>query len=408
MKRLAALLIVVPALAHAQPAPDVTPPPASTTPSGDIDLASLGLEPSAAAFDDKLNIFGFADVAYQAVHFAHPVLGVPDSRGFNAGNLNLYVSKNLTERWRTLAEVRFLYLPNGGQNSDGTITVTTINDPTNFSRPITWGGIVIERAYAEYDVDDHLTIRAGRFLTPYGIWNTDHGSPAIIAPYRPYVIGEQYFPEQQTGVELFGKTLIGDYRLGYHATVTNGRSPVDAVSDPDGKPAFGGRLELEAPWAGRLKLGVSGYMGRYTGVAGVGETAPSYEERSYGVDALWDHRGFHVQAELIGNDKHYLNNARAISAKGFIPDGRQWGVYGLAGYRFDRYWNVMPFAMVEYIQPIDDTYYDDITGYSFGLNFRPSSNVILKLMYDYALPRGTGLIANTDISVFTTQLAWVF
>jgi hypothetical protein len=429
MKRLAIILLAVPALAHAQPAvdggaaPDTATTLAPATPTGvtsaappatppatssDVDLAMLGLDPSASPFDDKLNIFGFADMSYQAWHFDHHIVGASDSHGFAAGNLNLYVSKNLTEAWRTLVEVRFLYLPNGGTDASGNTVVTTVNDPSNFDRPITWGGILIERAYAEYDVDEHLTIRAGRFLTPYGIWNTDHGSPAIIAAYRPYIIGEEFFPEQQTGIELFGKKLLGDYRLGYHATITNGRSPVDAVSDPDGKLAFGGRLEFEAPWSGTLKLGASGYMGRYTGVAAVGATAESYEERSYGADVLWDHGGLRVQAELIGNDRHYLENTRAIYSKGFIPDGRQWGGYALAGYRLDRYWNVMPFAMVEYIQPIDDTLYDHITGYSAGLNFRPSSSVILKVMYDFALARGDGLLGNVDINVFTSQIAWVF
>ena len=399
------MLVAIPALAYAQPGANE---PAAVAASSDVDLASIGLDPSAASFDDKLNIYGFADMAYQAWHFDHTVLGAPDTHQFAAGSLNLYLSKNLTEKWRTLAEVRFLYLPNGGANADGSTTVTTVNDPTNFDRPITWGGIAIQRAYIEYDVDDHLTIRAGRFLTPYGIWNTDHGSPAIIAAYRPYVIGEQYFPEQQTGIELYGKTLIGDYRLGYHATITNGRSPVDAVSDPDGKLALGGRIELVAPWSGTLQLGASGYMGRYTGVAAVGATADSYKERSYGADVQWDHGGLHLQAELIGNDHHYLANARATNAKGFIPDGRQWGAYALAGYRFDRYWNVMPFAMVEYIQPIDDSIYDHITGYSGGLNFRPTSSVILKVMYDFAPARGTGLLGNVDIQVFTSQIAWVF
>jgi hypothetical protein len=422
VRRLALLMVALPALAYAQPAADVAPAPAPTPTAAaptsppapapeaasDADLAALGLDPTAPAFDDKLNIYGFADLAYQAWHFSQPLLGAPDTYGFAAGSLNLYLSKNLTERWRTLAEVRFLYLPNGGNDGAGNTTVTTVNDPTSFDRPITWGGIAIQRAYVEYDVDEHLTIRAGRLLTPYGIWNTDHGSPAIIAAYRPYIIGEQYFPEQQTGIELLGQKLFGEYQVGYHATITNGRSPVDAVSDPDGRPAFGGRLEFSAPWSGTLKLGASGYMGRYTGVAATGVTAPSYNERSYGADVQWDHGGLHVQAELIGNDHHYFDSARATNAKGFIPDGRQWGGYALAGYRFDRYWNVMPFSMVEYIRPIDDTLYDNVTGYSAGLNFRPSSNVILKVMYDFAVARGTGLLGNVDIDVFTSQIAWVF
>ena len=438
MNRLVALLLAVPALAHAQPAADETPPPApapaaeaapaadpapavapepvpvaapaapAAESASDADLAALGLDPNAAAFDDKLNIYGFADMTYQLTHFRREILGAPSSYGFAAGNLNLYLSKNLAEHWRTLAEVRFLYLPNGGDDGAGHTTLTTINDPTNFDRPLTWGGIAIQRAYIEYEVNQYLTIRAGRFLTPYGIWNTDHGSPVIIAPYRPYIIGEQHFPEQQTGIELYGKKLIGEYEVGYHATISNGRSPVDSVADPDGKPAFGGRLEFEAPWAGTLKLGASGYMGRYTGVVDTGVTPPSYMEQSYGVDAQWDHGGLRVQAELIGNDHHYSDGARATSAKGFIPDGRQWGGYALAGYRFDHHWNAMPFAIAEYIKPIDNTLYDQISGYSGGINLRPNANVVLKLMYTYAMSRGTGLLGNTNIDVFTSQIAWVF
>lgn len=208
-KTLAVLFAIIPSVAVAQPSepippsetPAASPPPATTTgpaASNDIDLAALGLDPSSSGFDDKLNIYGFADVEYSAVHLETKSPYIGDTRGFSGGNLNIYVSKNLTKEWRFFGEVRFLYLPNGAEAHDGTITVTSAGDPNDFARTVSWGGILIERAYAEYDVNNYLTIRAGHFLTPYGIWNTDHGSPTIIAAYRPYTIGEQYFPEHQT------------------------------------------------------------------------------------------------------------------------------------------------------------------------------------------------------------------
>jgi hypothetical protein len=374
----------------------------------DVDLAALGLDPSAPAFDDKLNIYGFTALDYTATHFSHLVLGAPDTHGFAAGNLNVYLAKNLTEKWRTLAEVSFLYLPNGGQGSDGSTTVTTIDDPTNFDRPITWGGIAIERAYAEYDVDSRLTIRAGRFLTPYGIWNTDHGAPAIIAPFRPYVIGDAYFPEHQTGLELFGKTLVGDYRIGYHATVTNGRSPVEPVSDPDGKPAFGGRIEVEAPWAGALKLGLSGYWGHYTGVAAVGSTPDSYDERSYGGDAQWDHGALHLQLEVIANSRAYPEGNRPLVFGRPAADGTRTGGYILGGYRFTQLWNIMPFYFFEDNHPSAQNPDQTARAHNLGVNFRPIPSVVLKAMFSHVALAADPFLGSVHIYVVSTQLAWVF
>jgi len=392
--------MAVPSIARAQAA--------ASAGASDVDLAALGLNPTAAPFDDKLNIYGFTELDYAAKHFSHPVPGAPDAKGFSAGDLNVYLSKNLTEKWRSLAEVSFLYIPNGGQNADGSTTITTVNDPTNFSRPITWGGVSIERAYAEYDVDEHLTIRAGRFLTPYGIWNTDHGSPAIIAPFRPYVIGDAYFPEHQTGVEFLGKTLVGEYRVGYHATITNGRSPVEATGDPDGKPAFGGRIELEAPWAGTLRLGLSGYLGRYTGVAAVGATAESYDERSYGGDAQWDHGGLRLQLEVIANSRVYPAGQRPLVFGRTAADGTRTGGYILGGYRFTYLWNVMPFYFYEDNHPSTQNGEQTARAHNMGFNFRPTDSVVLKAMFSAVSLHEDPFLGSIHIDLFTTQVAWVF
>ena len=389
-----------------------TPPPAAAA-KDDIDLAALGLDPTAAAaFDDKLNIYGFADVTYQSFSTRKAVPYLDSSRSFIAGAVDLYLAKNQTEHWRSLAEIRMLYVPNGGQSeSTGAITNTAVDDPSNFSLPVTWGGISIERAYVEYDVNNYLTVRAGHFLTPYGIWNTDHGSPTIITPNRPYVISQAYFPEHQTGLDFLGRFPVGDYHVGYHATVTNGRNPTETVSDPDKQIALGGRLEFEAPWAGTLKLGVSAYKGRSTSTVTTPGTIPdSYDEVSYAADAMWDHGGWHAQAEFVGNDIHYRDGSRARTATGFSPDARQRGGYALVGYRFDRLWNVMPYTIFEYQNPIEKAYWDHTISESAGLNFRPTPNIVLKAHFTYAVSKGneTTLFGNNTLYLGIAQIAWVF
>ncbi|HLL25050.1 MAG TPA: hypothetical protein VK427_23105 [Kofleriaceae bacterium] len=425
-------LLACPALALAQPiAPGEPPAPtvedlvqaadatadvaavtavAEPAPNDDIDLASLGLDPTANAFDDKLNIYGYADVLYSGYSFRKDIAITDSQRGFAMGNLDLYVSKNFTADWRFLAEVRFLTLPNGGYNPDSTIVATRIGDPQNFLRGQVWGGISIERAYLEYDITDHLTIRAGRFLTPYGVWNIDHGSPVIISPIRPFIIGEQHFPEHQQGIELFGEYLIDDYRIGYHGTLSNGRGPTESNNDRDTNLAIGGRLSLEAPFMGTLKLGVSAYSGRFTGTAPLGDAPDSYDERSYGADVQWLRGPLHVQAEITYDARRFLDGHRARVGTSFRTNDRQYGGYVLAGYRFDRFWNVMPYVMIEHDEPMrSHDAFDGVIGYSAGLNFRPTPTIVLKGAYQLANLRGErGYLEGTDIDIFTMQAAWVF
>jgi hypothetical protein len=88
----------VAAVPSATPAADASTPAAAKPSSDDIDLSSLGLEPGAAAFDDKLNIYGFADIGYTVTHASRdPVFFPQDSRSFAVGNLNIYLAKNLDD-----------------------------------------------------------------------------------------------------------------------------------------------------------------------------------------------------------------------------------------------------------------------------------------------------------------------
>ena len=392
------------------PAPVTSPAPVVAAPVEEFDLASVGLD-ATTAFDDKLNIYGFADFTYTAVYFPRPNPLVGNTRNFAVGNFNVYLSKHLTRKWRTLAEVRLLFAPNGGMNDDGTITNTTTTDPANTFRPIEWGGIRIERVYLEYDLHPKLTVRAGHFLTPYGIWNIDHGSPAIIPTMRPYVIGEQFIPEHQTGLELFGSHYLDEYRLDYHATVSNGRSPTEATQDPDMKLAFGGRLALTAPWAGSLALGVSAYRGRSTSLPAVALAPPavSFDEVAYAADAVWKHDSLIVQGEAMVRDRRFLAGQRPAKSGGFLPNGRDVGAYGLAGYRFDAVWQVMPFAMFEYYRPLERVFFEKMRVGSVGLNFRPAPTIVLKAMATMGDTTGIGTYGELHrVFFFTGQAAWVF
>jgi hypothetical protein len=122
-------------------------------------------------------------------------------------------------------DLRFTYLPNGAllPNAGSLNYVDTqINDYADVSKLDRWGAIIMQRLYLEWTLHPLITVRAGQFLTPYGIWNVDHGSPAYIPVQRPYAVTSTYFPERQTGLEVFGRwNASNSSTIGYHMTLSN-------------------------------------------------------------------------------------------------------------------------------------------------------------------------------------------
>jgi len=396
---------------------------ASAQPSGD-DVDVSGADP--AQPDEHVTISGFADFAFRTLLMPSTALAAayyPKESSFVVGNLNLYLTKRLSSRWRSFVEVRFTYAPNGAVNADrSAFTKATGPDPADIEREMTWGGVVIERAYLEYEVNEHLTIQAGSFLTPYGIWNVDHGSPAIIPVFRPFIIGENLFPARQSGIHAYGARPFGEYELHYDVTVSNGRGPFDAFRDLDQNKALGARLELETPWLGGLRFGVSGYGGRFTDrppdqvvadASGklVNSTPPgtSYDELSFGADVLWKHGPWHVQGEVIGNRRSYRVGERELARGGFLPDDNEIGGYVLGGYRFASWWHVMPFVQLETdeMRANPDFGTGSIIKHGYlGLNFRPDPSVALKI--NYAGGEFTSVIGKFYYQALMAQAAWAF
>lgn len=353
--------------------------------------------------DYKLDIYGFADFTYG---YAVKKFAFDDPYdSFAVGRFNVYFASQLGDNWNSLAEVRFTYLPHGAYRTDATGQTTrddtTTTDYTDLNRPLQWGGVIIERAWLEYNAHPLLNIRGGHWLTPYGIWNVDHGSPVIIGVRRPFIVGEALLPESQTGLEVHGTHNVEPFKLGYHLTLSNGRGPVDTYSDMNDNKALGGRLYARADTsAGAFQLGFSGYRGQYTDrtqqytisangdVSTIYPRVTEYMESSLAADVKWEWSGFLLQSEAIMNDIVYddLRPADPFpppgAPPGFVADTRRIGIYGLTGYRFD-FLGIMPFGGLEY--------YDNgavllakSAAFWGGLNVRPTPRVVLKAQYTYS------------------------
>lgn len=405
------------------PAP-IAEPTAAPAPEG-VDLAALGVHDESAASSESerpLQLYGFADFTYYLPFFPRDsflAAQIPENQQFVMGNFNVYLAKQISDRIRALGEVRFMYTPNGQITDTGYIS-TSVDDPADLYRPVRWGGIAIERLHVEYDLLPNLTIRGGQFLTPYGIWIVDHGTPTLISIRRPYVIGEAIFPERQVGLELYGRTYFSELAVEYHLTLSNGRGPIDATRDLDSNKAIGARLLFEWKREFDLKVGFSFFRGLYTNRSPrsfdvTTGTATStiferYEEQALAADVSLDLAGLVFRGEILGSDHRYDDNFRGLGPT-FIPDNRRWGMYGLLGYRLP--FGLLPFVLAQYYkfpETPGNQLNPSVRAWQAGLNYRLHPSVILKVEYTYATLSDSpvALIRDTPAKAVETQVSWVF
>jgi hypothetical protein len=416
------------------PAPEGLP---ETTPADSFTAADTAANTFVAEDGPKLELYGFADFSYLHAFGSKRNVNkqyVAPYPRFYVGHLNLYLASTLGENWRSLAEVRFTYSPLGDDDKaapDGTFPVsdTTATDYAELQRTFSWGGIEVQRAWIEYQPFDFLSIRGGQWLTPYGYWNDDHGSPAIIAVHKPFPIGDAFFPERQTGLIALGKYFVGETAIGYAATLSNGRGPYDTFKDLDNNKAVGGRLYVETSAFGSLTIGIDAYRGRYTAstkryrvdtsgaepVAAIYRTTDvAYDELSLGADVRWIYKGLHVQGEVMTNEARYDERYRPRTV-GFDPkptfaaDYRRVGGYLLLGYR-TRFFNLMPYVTGEHSSYTNTDLAPPTWAWSGGVNLRPTPNVVLKAELAIATFDGVGStgLGKDDLSYLGTQVAWAF
>jgi hypothetical protein len=400
--------------------------PAAEAALSDAELEALGFavgDKDAPTVDTSLKVFGFGDFGARTLvprnSEWHPIVGRAGT--FAVGNLNLYLSKNLSDRWRTMGEVRFLYLPNAPGNS------TLVSDYNDFNHPIKWGGVRIERVYLEWAAHRLLSVRAGQFLTPVGIWNVDHGSPTIISVQKPHVVGANGIPTNQTGLEAFGRWDVGFADvIGYHLTLSNGQGSAVEYQDLDRNKAVGGRLYWETNRLGYFRLGASGYYGKLTNshdttAFSAGKlTFPQivelqYANLSFAADVLWKWEGLHVQSEFFTTQVHYTKAGRTAVANtgapetAFPSDQISVGGYLLAGYRTP-WWGIMPYMVVDIERQRDPANLSAIRsrGVQFGINMRVIDPLVLKVEYSLGKFKDPVPFTRQPLQFVQVQVAWAF
>src|SRR5437899_3494973 len=165
-----------------------------------------------------LRIRGFSDVTLHGSNDNRPITPEGKARvgttSFSLGQLNLFVTSDVSEKFRFLSEIVF------EAGSDNAV------------------GVDVERMLLQYSPNDYFNLAVGRYHTAIGYYNTayHHSTWFQTTTGRPFLFDFEDkggpLPVHNVGVSASG--LIPSGRLGLHyvAEVGNGRASRSPASEP--------------------------------------------------------------------------------------------------------------------------------------------------------------------------------
>jgi hypothetical protein len=417
----------------------------------------------------KFRVYGFFDMTFAKFFFEDDSawnLIYPKSSSFMFSRLNIYFASEMTDTLSFLAEVNFSFMPQGqhtGQILDNQIVIytpdgreeargnykvkdTTVTDPFT-TRQFQQGMIYIERVHLTYQPRDWFGITAGRFITPYGIWNVDHASPVILTAREPYMQIREMVPLAQTGFQLFGRAFMSDsWFMDYAVTLSNGRGPVQSMYDLDENKGLGARLAFAYQGSKVFaRLGGYGYMGKSSEIAKIqhivindDDVTPddpdgfrvkvvdteSFDEYIGTADFLLETYGVRLQSEFVYRYVKFDTPGQPTSLESSFgglppplvdPNYAYANFIGLSYYvllaytlPLDEYIGrvrITPYFMYEWNNPNDTQTYQKVNNFIYGVNIKPVPFVVLKLEGNFTKSGNTYL---QDMHAAMLQMAVAF
>ncbi len=236
------------------------------------------------------------------------------------------------------------------------------------------GEIALERAWVEYTHSGRIQLRAGKFLTPFGIYNLIHdATPTFLTTSLPFIYGKhnpfgvnkaRLYAKFYTGLQVLGTlSKAGSIRLNYTLGVGNGRGPEQFSKDNDNNKSLSARLLLQS--GTRLQVGVSHYRDHNAeGLSG----KQGANEQVYGLDLQYDTDTFLLQSELA-----LFRMERNIEAGGF-QTAKSW--YIQLAYRVQDL--VTPVLRYDFFDRGTNAVGDSHRTWLLGVNISPNAKVYFK------------------------------
>ena len=313
-----------------------------------------------------------------------------DTTSFTLGQLNLFVTSDISERFKFLSEIIF----EGGPDN---IYGVTKGQNNTFS-------VDVERYLVEYSQSDYFKLAAGRWHTAIGYYNTayHHSTWFQTSADRPFLFAFEdrggILPIHSVGISASGLVPSGRLGLHYVAEAGNGRAsrsaltqePVQNVIDDQNHKAYNLALFARPEVVPGLQVGFSAYRDLLSPI-----NLPRIDETILAAHAVFARPSFEWLNEALVIRHAPFGSARVFHTPGF---------YTQVSKKFGSY---RPYFRYQYVNASNaEPVFPEIKlrqGPSVGVRFDASESVALKLQYDY-----TALRQQPAVSALAMQIGFTF
>lgn len=323
-----------------------------------------------------LRIRGFGDVNLHGDNYHPPSIAgqPPDKTSFTLGQLNLFVTSDISDKFKFLSEIVFEAGPDIIYGQQRGVANTF--------------GVDVERYLLTYSYNDYFNLSVGRYHTAIGYYNTayHHSTWLQTTTGRPLLFAFEdqggILPIHNVGVEAYGRIPSGFLGLHYVAEVGNGREsrapileePVQNIITDKTHKAVNFALFARPLKIPGLQTGFSAYHDLLVPV-----TSPvPVSETILAAHAIYSTATFEWLNEALVI-RHTPTGGHVFETPGWYTQiSRRWGAY-------------RPYFRYQYINASsNEPIFPDIAlraGPQAGLRFDASESVALKLQYDYTALR---------------------
>jgi hypothetical protein len=372
-----------------QPSAVVNPTPGPAEPSAppvnEVEQQSESTMPERMDLSKTLlRIRGFGDTTL------HGDTQKGDNTAFSLGQLDLFVTSDISEKFKFLSEIVF----EGGPDN---IYGITRGETNTFS-------VDVERYLVQYSHNDYLNVEAGRWHTAIGYYNTayHHSTWFQTTTDRPFLFDFEdrggILPIHTVGVSASGLIPSGSLGLHYVAEVGNGRAsrspidqePVQNEVDDQSHKAFNLAIFARPEAIRGLQAGFSAYRDLLAPA-----NSPRIGETILAAHVVFVRPQFEWLNEALVVHHSVLGTSHVFNTPGFYTQiSKQFGSY-------------RPYFRYQYVNASNtEPIFPDVRlrqGPSVGLRYDASESVALKLQYDYTALRG-----QAAISALALQIGFTF
>jgi len=351
--------------------PAIAPPPSqqASGPSIDPEQETEHLEPERMDMSKTLlRMRGFGDITF------HGSNQKGSTSSFSLGQLNLFVTSDISEKFKFLGEIVFESGPDNFYNVPG-------GRRNEFA-------VDVERYLVQYSYNDYFNLAVGRYHTAIGFYNTayHHSTWFQTTTGRPLLFQFEdsggILPINNVGLSASGRIPSGTLGLHYVAEIGNGRAsrspltdePVQNVVDENNGKAFNLALFARPDAVRGLQIGFSGYHDKLMPLG-----LPRVDETILAAHAVYLVPKFEWLNEVVLVRHSPEGTSQVFNTPGF---------YTQIAKRFGSY---QPYFRYQYINASDrELIFPDVgrlEGPSVGVRYDASESVAFKLQYDYNIAR---------------------